>query len=62
MLKDCIKEIWRLHEVVLCQNILGVHYIEMFPFKGYWDEYSLVIICKCHNEEIKVAFRFEILK
>ena len=50
MLKDCIK-IWRLHEVILCQNMLHVHYIEMVLFKG---EYSLVIYCKCLNEEIKV--------
>ena len=52
-MEDCIREIWRIHEVILCQNMLHVHYIGMVLFKG---ECSLVIYYKCLNEEIKVLF------
>ena len=52
-MKDCIREIWSIHEVIFCQNMLYVHFIQMVLFK---DEYSLVIYCKCLNEEIKLLF------
>ena len=51
--KDCIREIWRIHDVILCQNMLHVQYIQMVLFKG---EYSIVIYYKCLNEIIKVLF------
>ena len=35
MLKDCIEEIWGLLEIILCQNMLGDHYMYMVLSKVY---------------------------
>ena len=43
-MNDCIKEIWRLHEVILCQNMLHVHYIQMVLFKSKVQTHELSIV------------------